>query len=191
MERLGTTLHWASLLPAGYRVSTRADVAAWLGWREDDALFTGMAMPPGHMADRIRGAIVRAGLQPQTYWSRFAWCPHADAPVVLCMTASRPDKRWHGWEALRARLDAAGVAHEEQTTGSLDDLEAQLTAARAVVAVDSGPMHLAAYAGVPTVGLFVTTRPAVFGPRGMRSVALVQPNDYDVMTALHALGVLT
>lgn len=184
MERLGTTLHWASTLPDGWRVETRPDVAAWLGWSSNDQLFRGLLHPPGHIADRMRHVVAARGITPRETWPRRTWQPSFRAPVVLCTASSRREKDWDGWPALRALLDDAGIAHELQTNGPIHELEDQLATARAVVAVDSGPMHLAAYTGTPTVGVFVVTDPAVFGPRGARSIALVHPSPAAVFAAL-------
>jgi ADP-heptose:LPS heptosyltransferase len=52
--------------------------------------------------------------------------------------------------------------------GSLDDLAGRLSAASAFVGNDSGPAHLAAALGTPTVAVFRATDPLVWGPRGLR-----------------------
>ena len=41
------------------------------------------------------------------------------------------------------------------------------------VSADTGPMHLASAAGVPTVGLFNVTNPASYGPIGADDEAIV------------------
>lgn len=184
MERLGTTLHWASTLPDGWRVETRPDVAAWLGWSSNDQLFRGLLHPPGHIADRMRRVVAARDITPREAWPRRTWQPSFRVPVVLCTASSRHEKDWVGWSALRSLLDHAGIDHAAQTNGSIHELEDQLATARAVVAVDSGPMHLAAYTGTPTVGVFVVTDPTVFGPRGARSIALVRPSPAAVFAAL-------
>ncbi len=52
--------------------------------------------------------------------------------------------------------------------------------ARLFVGTDSGPTHLAAAAGTPTLALFGPTDPARFGPVGPRSAVLrLPPDDYN------------
>ena len=63
--------------------------------------------------------------------------------------------------------DIASVAIAE-----LDVLAALLSRLDGFVAADSGPMHLAAAAGVPVVGLFKATAPASYAPLGPGCTAL-------------------
>jgi len=58
--------------------------------------------------------------------------------------------------------------------GELDvaDLTAVLRGAGVVVGNDSGPVHIAAAMGVPTVALFGSTSPAWTAPRGPRAAAV-------------------
>jgi lipopolysaccharide heptosyltransferase I len=49
--------------------------------------------------------------------------------------------------------------------GTLTDLAALLAGARAVVASDSAALHLAAFLGVPVVGLYGPKDPEIYGPR--------------------------
>lgn len=87
---------------------------------------------------------------------------------------------WRGWRAALA-ADAAGVtlvqvvapgasplAADIPTIGTPDLLElaAILGAMDLFVAADSGPMHLAAAAGVPVLGLFLATDPKRYAPLG-------------------------
>jgi lipopolysaccharide heptosyltransferase II len=52
---------------------------------------------------------------------------------------------------------------------SLKELAALIEGARAVISNDSGPMHIAAALGVPTVALFGPTDPEKTGPYGWKS----------------------
>jgi lipopolysaccharide export system permease protein len=65
---------------------------------------------------------------------------------------------------------AAGISHAEvvDLAGQLDILEAgaALGRARLFIGNDSGLMHMAAAAGVPTLGLFGPTDEGVYGPWG-------------------------
>lgn len=65
-------------------------------------------------------------------------------------------------------LDLAGAL-------SIGELGALLAAADAVVSNDSGPMHLAAALGAPTIGLFGPETPLMYRPLGPEARALYRP----------------
>jgi ADP-heptose:LPS heptosyltransferase len=58
---------------------------------------------------------------------------------------------------------------------STAELVALLARAAIVVTNDSGPMHLAAAIGAPTLGLFGPETPVMYGPLGLRARALYRP----------------
>lgn len=60
-------------------------------------------------------------------------------------------------------------------TADLDVLAAAMARMDLFVAADSGPMHLAAAAGVPVIGLFTATEPADYAPLGRDCLALTAP----------------
>ena len=110
--------------------------------------------------------------------------------LVLQPGAGSPTKVWPGFAVLADRLRAAGlplvalagpsdgpvvqallevgVLEEERLVRdwALPEVAALLSLARAVVGNDSGPTHLAAVVGCPTVALFGPTDPAVWAPLG-------------------------
>lgn len=111
----------------------------------------------------------------------------AEAPVLLLPGAGHRDKQWplECFAELAKGLRAAGqmvawvLGPAEKERGmalpegelvhcpqSLDALAALLRSARLVVGNDSGPMHLGAMYGVPTLALFGPTDPAVWRPLG-------------------------
>lgn len=115
--------------------------------------------------------------------------------VVFCPGAKYgPSKKWRGFPELAGYLhddkivilgtaddrdSAAGIvqnARERVTdlTGktSLKKAAAIMAGARAVVSNDSGLMHLAAFLGVPVIGLFGSTSPVWTRPLGKRTVVL-------------------
>jgi ADP-heptose:LPS heptosyltransferase len=110
----------------------------------------------------------------------------AAAPVVVHPGAGAPAKVWPGFGDLLARLRAEGhavivsagpadaPAAPEAPDGiraaglPLERLAALIARARAFVGNDSGPTHLAAALGCPTVALFGPTDPAVWAPLGPR-----------------------
>lgn len=124
--------------------------------------------------------------------------PRAAArPVVLVAGVGQPRKAWPAerWSELAARLagaglpvviawgpgeerlaraivDGAGRGSVAAPPTSIDDLAELLAGAAAVVGGDTGPVHLAASLGVPTVGVFVATDPRRTGPRGVRARAV-------------------
>ena len=71
--------------------------------------------------------------------------------------------------------DDAGRVHD--LCGELDmgELAACLEGAALVVSNDSGPMHLAAALGAPTLGLFGPETPQMYAPLGQRAEALYRP----------------
>ena len=92
-------------------------------------------------------------------------------PVAL--TGSAADKP--AIEAIGARMTQRHAALAGET--SLMALAALLERARLVVALDSGPMHVAAALGAPTVGIFAlrTDLPDRWRPLGPR-VAVIRPS---------------
>jgi ADP-heptose:LPS heptosyltransferase len=74
----------------------------------------------------------------------------------------------------------------------LPEIAALLSLARAVVGNDSGPTHLAAAVGCPTVALFGPTDPAVWAPPGAHVRVIARPAGgapwADVERVMAALG---
>lgn len=68
----------------------------------------------------------------------------------------------------------------------LDRLAALIGLLDLFVAADSGPMHLAAASGTPTIGLFRSTDPADYAPLGTDCLALTLDPDGDPLSAEHA-----
>ncbi|MBI4507537.1 MAG: glycosyltransferase family 9 protein [Chloroflexi bacterium] len=153
----------------------------------------GIARPPGPLAlphraalvERGRAIVVARGLRRRAF--------------VLHPGSGGPTKRWppasfaalgraleqHGdvvllggpadAEAVAAVLDAAGRAWPALRQAPLADVGALLAVAAAYVGNDSGPSHLAALVGCPTVALYGPTDPAVWGARGPRARSLLPP----------------
>ena len=69
------------------------------------------------------------------------------------------DARYSKWLEGKASEDLIGRLNFEQ-------LAHILAKAKAVISPDTGPMHLAAAYGVPTLGIFGSTSPHLTGPRG-------------------------
>lgn len=119
-----------------------------------------------------------------------SWAP-ADRYVVLLHAASRADKRWGdaSWIELARRLRASGFtpvfpggSEAERAVAArlasavegamaapampLAEAAALLAHAHGVVGVDTGLTHLAVALGVPTVGVYCATDPALTGLHG-------------------------
>ncbi len=180
-------------------------VTVYLG-REDEGLRTWRAN-----AERMfPGAKVRMRPQRpdrlQAQWYPVpALNPCDPGAVVMHVGAGSEEKRWalRRWVELaglvqglrRARMIAGEVERERvgaaeqgafvQAGGeflfTLDELAAAIKSARVFVAADSGPGHLAAQLGVPTVSLFGFTSPEQWGPVGpaVRVLAPASPRSMD------------
>lgn len=124
------------------------------------------------------------------HWEDALGAARPRGPVIGFFTQATGKKRlppawWQGWRQGMARLapqatllqirapdtpapaDTASVSIAE-----LDVLAALLSRLDVFIAADSGPMHLAAAAGVPVVGLFRATRPEAYAPLGQSCVSL-------------------
>jgi len=115
---------------------------------------------------------------------------HRHDSIILHPFASSPAKRWP--------LDLPNVVRirgpEEQLEGALfipdlGDLARYIAGARAYIGNDSGITHLAAALDIPTVAIFATTDPAVWGPRGKHVRILWRPTPAAVLDALHDFGI--
>lgn len=94
-------------------------------------------------------------------------------PVVLVGAPSEAEYV----HAIAARAAAGRHGRVIDVAGLLTvgELCAALAGARTVVTNDSGPMHLAAALGTPTIGLFGPETPVMYGPLGERASALWRP----------------
>ena len=144
----------AAALPAGPAVLAVAPTANWRGkqWRSDRF---------AELANRLTG---EAGILPG---ARIA---------VLGAPAERPDA-----EKMLAALPAE---HRVDLVGRLDLPTAGAVLRRAdfFVGNDSALMHMAAAAGVPTLGLFGPSREAHYAPWGPHCAAQRTALDYDELT---------
>ncbi|MDX9758366.1 MAG: glycosyltransferase family 9 protein [Bacteroidota bacterium] len=76
-------------------------------------------------------------------------------------------------------LPADGIVLPE--SGDLRFLMGMIAEARVVVSASTGPMHLAAALGIPTVSLFcplTACSPVLWGPQGNHAVTLLPPDEY-------------
>lgn len=98
--------------------------------------------------------------------------------------------------AIVAETGASPESHVIDLCGklSIGELCTLLGKAGVIVTNDSGPMHLGAATGTPTVGLFGPETPVMYGPLGSRTTALWKPpvcspcinvHDNKVYTCVH------
>lgn len=150
-----------------------------------------MGMDAGIAADIAAGRSCDYGLRPAAGAAEVAGVGLGEAICVLLTMSSRADKLWPeadwvalarwlasrglrvvlpwGSEAERARCERIALACEAAVVPprmGLAALSAVLARARAVVGVDTGLSHLAVALGVPTVGIYASTDPALTGLYG-------------------------
>src|SRR5579863_4280700 len=77
-----------------------------------------------------------------------------------------------GEENVAQAVEAAGAGAAAAVGCTLTELIALIRRARLFIGGDTGPMHLAAALGIPTVAIFGPTYPARNGPFGTRSITL-------------------
>jgi len=173
---------------------------------ERNRILTGLALdyaPDGAIDFGLDRAAV-AATAPKPY----AILLHATARA----TKQWPEERWialgrvlatrglelqlpWGTEAERQRSEriAAGIPRARVLDRRpLDELARRIAAARFVIGVDTGLLHLAAAFGVPLVGIFVGSEPGLTGPQGQGPIAIVggnraMPEGDDVLKALDGL----
>ena len=95
--------------------------------------------------------------------------------LAVVLIGSQPETAYT--EQVRSLAVAAGDAPVVSLAGalSLPELAALLAGAAAVVSNDSGPMHLAAALGAPTLGLFGPETPVMYAPLGREARSLYRP----------------
>ena len=123
------------------------------------------------VADDVQRATGRryGVLNPGAGWPNKQWPPEKFGAVAAALQKSR-GLPWvvvwgPGEESLARRVEEASSGSTMLAPPtSLSDLMALVQRASIVVAGDTGPLHLAAAAGTPVVGLYGPTNPARNGP---------------------------
>ena len=150
-----------------------------MGYGQSEIIFDRPHADGLHHTDGMRKAILNAGLKPRSEpWERFQGSYDPTGPIVIVSESRLPMKDYPIplWHELAVYWDALGRDVEWQSqSSSLFELEAQLRRASVVVGVDTGPLHLADYMGIPVVGLYGLTTPAFHGPLGERAQVLHDP----------------
>ena len=114
-----------------------------------------------------RYAVVNVGAG----WASKLWTAEGFAEVVRYLGAVHGLSSmivWHSEErelAVQIAAQSGGYGHLAPAT-SLPELATLLRQARLLIACDTGPLHLGAALGTPSVGLYGPTNPARCGPYG-------------------------
>lgn len=121
------------------------------------------------------GALSLERRWPRSYFAELSRRLIRERDACLVLIGTRDELQW------TADLQAmVGTVPEDRLINlagklSMGGLHALLTRVSGFVTNDSGPMHVAAALGVPTVGLFGPETPVIYRPLGRRARALYNP----------------
>ena len=155
-------------------------------------------LPALGLEPKLRSPVVINGESPEVVDERLTDA----APIVMIPNSRGVHKEWQGFPELTTQLldavpdalvawdshiqwDAPETRHVDRfinltSKTSLLQMVELIRRARLVIANDSGPLHIAAALGRPTLGLFGPTSPTRFGPFPLsepRNNTIVSPND--------------
>jgi heptosyltransferase-1 len=103
-------------------------------------------------------------------WPNESWIEVGKALVIqgyhLILTAGQTET--HDSEIIERGIDAGKAVSNLGGKTTMDQLAAILKRADLVISGDTGPMHLAASVGTPTIALFGPTDPRLTGPYGSK-----------------------
>nr|VFJ95173.1 MAG: heptosyltransferase-1 [Candidatus Kentron sp. H]VFJ96033.1 MAG: heptosyltransferase-1 [Candidatus Kentron sp. H]VFK02120.1 MAG: heptosyltransferase-1 [Candidatus Kentron sp. H] len=118
--------------------------------------------PSGQPADTV--VVLHGTTWPTKHWPEGSWVALSGKLVEAGFRVALP---WgNGTERLRARRIAEASGGEAPHRMDLTGLAGLLSGAAGCISVDTGPGHLAAAVGCPTVSLFGPTDPRLTGPYG-------------------------
>jgi lipopolysaccharide export system permease protein len=145
-------------------------------------------------------------LAPAANWAGKQWPPERFAALALALTAENgilPHGRIAIFAAHHERAQLAqlyeALARSTFPPGRVIDLvgrtdialaAACLARAKLFIGNDSGPMHMAAALGVPTLGLFGHSDERVYGPQGPNTAAIRTPESLVELQKLRAPGLM-
>jgi heptosyltransferase-1 len=119
-----------------------------------------------------------AMMNPGAGWGAKQWPPQRYGEVARALSIHGLKTLINaapGEESLAQQMIEAAGGNAFMTRSTIGQLIALTRRARLFVGGDTGPLHLAAALGIPTVGLFGPTDPARTGPFGTKCVALRHP----------------
>jgi ADP-heptose:LPS heptosyltransferase len=112
---------------------------------------------------------------PQSYFADLARVLVHEHGARVALIGSLSERAWTAEVAALAGELPKGSLVNLAGELSLGALHALFARAAVCVSNDSGPMHLAAASGTPTLGLFGPETPVMYGPIGPRAKALYRP----------------
>jgi lipopolysaccharide heptosyltransferase II len=165
----GRTVAPADLVPLSYSAADEARV---------EALLTERGLAPGAdfcVLNPNAGSLSLERRWPPPSFAELATRLSRDDGLAVVLIGSPGEAAYT--EQVRSLADAAPDAPVISLAGatSLGELAALLARAAGVVSNDSGPMHLAAALGAPTLGLFGPETPVMYAPLGVRARSLYRP----------------
>jgi lipopolysaccharide heptosyltransferase I len=170
--------------PAGPHVVDHALALARTAGATAGAPAFPLAPPASDVVARVRGTLGLAAGQPFAVINPGAAWPNKRWPADRFGAVARHLLARHSWPSIvvwgPGEEDLAAAVVAEAGPGaaaiapptSLGELIALLAAASVLVSGDTGPLHLAAAAGTPIVGLYGPTDPARNGPWSPSDVTL-------------------
>ena len=170
----------------------RALTAAALGYAAGGPLDYGLSRAALAQAPDASALLLHATARPEKEWPEARWIALGCALVERGLT---PLLLW-GNDAERARAERlAGAIKGAHVPARrpLDEVARLVAAARLVVGVDTGLLHLAAALGVPLAAIFVGTEPGRTGPMGAGPIAVTggkgqNPDVAEVLAAVDGLS---
>lgn len=118
-------------------------------------------------------------LNPGAGWGGKRWPTERYGQLARCLAKIGFDVVINvgpGEQDLTERVEAASEGLSKPVTCSIAELIALTRRAALFIGGDTGPLHLAAALGIPTIAIFGPTNPARNGPFGNRSIVLRSPS---------------
>jgi len=152
---------------------------AWRRRAEEVLASAGAEAPAGAGLVLIHpGSGSRRKCWPLELFGRLAGrcCPRSSRGPAAVFVVGPVEREWWGGEVIESLRRSAGVVE----CPPLDVLAGLVHMATAYVGNDSGPTHLAAAVGTPTVALFGPSRPEHFAPRGPKVTVIAADRMEDI-----------
>jgi ADP-heptose:LPS heptosyltransferase len=163
-----------------------------------------------HTAEHLASAFFALGVPLQPIPRAELYCspsPIEGRYAVIHPFASEPDKQWPAerfcevarylklWNIAPLFLagpgdDATAFKPHRVFQGSLTEAKALMSKAAVFVGNDSGPAHMAAAFGIPSLVLFSTSNPAIWGPWRTESEIVVAPDGFAKVTVSRVIAAL-